>query len=155
MQPPRCLWCEDGHLHRECPGKDKEDSTPACCRLQMLQMSEGRDASEEHSEDTHTHTRESLLQIHHVRHVLRRGSTKQGRPNSAKQSTPWCSGSSSNRGPTQSSYFIEMAASRSSAAAQIVNSSPLDNTVRVVTVVQSTTVLCQKKLKYRPYLKLY
>jgi hypothetical protein len=30
-QPPHCLWCGGGHLHRECPGNGNEDSTSACC----------------------------------------------------------------------------------------------------------------------------
>jgi hypothetical protein len=35
MQPPHCLWCRGGHLHRECPEKGKEDSTPACCNCKL------------------------------------------------------------------------------------------------------------------------
>jgi hypothetical protein len=30
-QPPRCVWCEGGHLHKECPEKSKETSTPKFC----------------------------------------------------------------------------------------------------------------------------
>jgi hypothetical protein len=33
-QPPRCLWCRGGHLHKECHEKDNAASTPACnCQL--------------------------------------------------------------------------------------------------------------------------
>jgi hypothetical protein len=34
-QPPRCLWCGDGHLHKDCPEKRKTSSTPACCNCQL------------------------------------------------------------------------------------------------------------------------
>jgi hypothetical protein len=34
-QPPRCLWCGGGHLHKECPEKGKEDSTPVCCNCKL------------------------------------------------------------------------------------------------------------------------
>jgi hypothetical protein len=30
-QPPRCLWREGGHLHKECPEKENTASTPECC----------------------------------------------------------------------------------------------------------------------------
>jgi hypothetical protein len=30
-QPPNCLWCRGGHLHKECPEKGNSSSTPACC----------------------------------------------------------------------------------------------------------------------------
>jgi hypothetical protein len=30
-QPPRCLWCGGGHLHKDCPEKGNTTSTPACC----------------------------------------------------------------------------------------------------------------------------
>jgi DNA replicative helicase MCM subunit Mcm2 (Cdc46/Mcm family) len=30
-QPPKCLWCGGGHLHRECPEKTNTESTPRCC----------------------------------------------------------------------------------------------------------------------------
>jgi hypothetical protein len=34
-QPPRCLWCGGGHLHNECPEKEKASSTPACCNCRL------------------------------------------------------------------------------------------------------------------------
>jgi hypothetical protein len=34
-QPPRCLLCGGGHLHKECPQKEKADSTPACCNCKL------------------------------------------------------------------------------------------------------------------------
>jgi hypothetical protein len=33
-QPPRCLWCGGGHLHKECSEKENAASTPACCNCQ-------------------------------------------------------------------------------------------------------------------------
>jgi hypothetical protein len=34
-QPPRCLWCGGGHLHKDCPEKGNTPSTPACCNCQL------------------------------------------------------------------------------------------------------------------------
>jgi hypothetical protein len=34
-QPPRCLWCGDGHLHKECPEKGNPASAPACCNCRL------------------------------------------------------------------------------------------------------------------------
>jgi hypothetical protein len=36
-QPPRCLWCGGGHLHKECPEKNNAASTPACCYCQLAE----------------------------------------------------------------------------------------------------------------------
>jgi len=35
-QPPKCVWCGGGHLHKECPEKEKENSKPTCsnCKLE-------------------------------------------------------------------------------------------------------------------------
>jgi hypothetical protein len=30
-QPPHCLWCSGGHLHKECLEKTNKESTPNCC----------------------------------------------------------------------------------------------------------------------------
>jgi hypothetical protein len=35
-QPPRCLWCGGGHLHKECPEKSNIESTPACCNCKLV-----------------------------------------------------------------------------------------------------------------------
>jgi hypothetical protein len=32
-QPPRCLGCGGGHLHKDYPEKGNASSTPACCKL--------------------------------------------------------------------------------------------------------------------------
>jgi hypothetical protein len=36
-QPPRCLWCGGGHLHKECPEKENAASTPTCCNCQLAE----------------------------------------------------------------------------------------------------------------------
>jgi hypothetical protein len=36
-RPPRCLLRGDDHLHRECPEKDKEDSTRPCCNCKLAE----------------------------------------------------------------------------------------------------------------------
>jgi hypothetical protein len=36
-QPPRCMWCGGGHLHKDCPEKGNESSTPACCNCQLAE----------------------------------------------------------------------------------------------------------------------
>jgi hypothetical protein len=36
-QPPRCLWCWGGHLHKEYPEKENAASTPTCCNCKLLE----------------------------------------------------------------------------------------------------------------------
>jgi hypothetical protein len=36
-QPPRCLWCGGGHLHKECPEKGNASSTPTCCNCRLTE----------------------------------------------------------------------------------------------------------------------
>jgi hypothetical protein len=36
-QAPLCLWCGGGHLHRDCPEKGNEKSTPACCNCKLAE----------------------------------------------------------------------------------------------------------------------
>jgi hypothetical protein len=36
-QPPRCLWCGGGHLHKECPEKGNTSSTPTCCNCRLVE----------------------------------------------------------------------------------------------------------------------
>jgi hypothetical protein len=67
-QPPHCLWCGGGHLHKDCPEKGKTSSTPACCNCQLaegekpypanyhlLQTRQGRDEHEETPRNTQNH----------------------------------------------------------------------------------------------------
>jgi hypothetical protein len=44
-QPPRCLWCGGGHLHRECPEKTNTESTPRCCNCTLLERENPHPAS--------------------------------------------------------------------------------------------------------------
>jgi hypothetical protein len=36
-QPPCCLWCGSGHLHKDCPEKGNTSSTPVCCNCQLAE----------------------------------------------------------------------------------------------------------------------
>jgi uncharacterized paraquat-inducible protein A len=36
-QPPRCVRCGGGHLHRDCPEKENRGSTPACCNCKLAE----------------------------------------------------------------------------------------------------------------------
>jgi hypothetical protein len=36
-QPPRCLWCGGGHLHKDCPEKGNTASTPTCCNCRLAE----------------------------------------------------------------------------------------------------------------------
>jgi hypothetical protein len=36
-QPPRCMSCGGGHLHKDCPEKENTSSTPACCNCQLAE----------------------------------------------------------------------------------------------------------------------
>jgi hypothetical protein len=54
-QPPRCMWCGGGHLHKDCPEKENTTSTPVCCNCQLVEgekphpanYRDGRHAKEE------------------------------------------------------------------------------------------------------------
>jgi hypothetical protein len=35
-QPPRCMWCGGGHLHKDCPEKANNESTPRCCNCKLV-----------------------------------------------------------------------------------------------------------------------
>jgi hypothetical protein len=35
-QPPRCMWCGGGHLHKDCPEKESNENTvPNCCNCSL------------------------------------------------------------------------------------------------------------------------
>jgi hypothetical protein len=36
-QPPRCIWCGGGHLHKESPEKENTSSTLVCCNSQLVE----------------------------------------------------------------------------------------------------------------------
>jgi hypothetical protein len=35
-QPPRCLWCGGGYMHREWPEETNTESTPSCCSCTLV-----------------------------------------------------------------------------------------------------------------------
>jgi hypothetical protein len=89
-QPPRCLWCGGGHLHKECPEIENATSTPACCNCRLaeggnpippilgLQTREGGAAEEEIAGNTQNYNGEGvLLQPYYVRCLLRGGAPRQ------------------------------------------------------------------------------
>jgi hypothetical protein len=44
-QPPRCLWCGGGHLHRECSEKMNTESTKSCCNCTLVEGEKPKPAS--------------------------------------------------------------------------------------------------------------
>jgi hypothetical protein len=36
-QPPRCMWCGGGHMHKECHEKENTLPTQVCCNRQMVE----------------------------------------------------------------------------------------------------------------------
>jgi hypothetical protein len=44
-QPPRCLWCSGGHLHRECPEKMNTESKLICCNCTVVDRGKPHPAS--------------------------------------------------------------------------------------------------------------
>jgi hypothetical protein len=92
-QPPRCMRCGGGHLHKECPRKGNTSSTPTCCNCRLskgekppnrqlsgLQTRVGGAAEKEVAEDTQDYNGKGVLfQPHHSRRVLRGGAPRQDR----------------------------------------------------------------------------
>jgi hypothetical protein len=149
-QPPRCLWCGGGHLHKECPEKGNANSKPACCNCKL------GNGEEPHPSNYrgHSHAREEL-----------RKKKSQGAPKPAMArvftsnfTTPGVSFVAALRANTQqkqtlhhapqagNSRIAEMGTptmvqqqqkvTGQSAQASNVNSASLDNMFRVATVVQ-------------------
>jgi hypothetical protein len=150
-QPPHCLWCGGSHLHKECPEKGNAASTPACCNYQLaegespscqlsgLQTREGGDPEKEVTEDTQDYNGKGVLfQPHNSRCVLHGGPLRQDRGRAVASDTPGGGGNpchNETKGlctPTPA----QSAANRSVSQAPNVNSQPLENMLRVVTVVQ-------------------
>jgi hypothetical protein len=148
-QPPRCLWCGGGHLHRECPEKGKEDSTPACCNCKLAEGGKPHPSTYRGC----SHTKEKRR-----KKIPRTPKPSTGRVFSSKYTTSsmsFAEALQSKADQTQQSHPSQAAAAATvtvdqprvqtsskwqqagqTAPAQIVNSSPLDNMVRVVAVVQ-------------------
>jgi hypothetical protein len=148
-QPPCCLWCGGGHLHRECPEKGKEDSTPACCNCKL---SDGEQPHPLNYRDC-SHAKEEMRR----RKIPRTPNPSTGRAFSKyiTSGVSFAEALQSKGDQTQQSHPRQAAAAATvtvdqprvqtslqwqeagqSAPAHIVNSLPLNSMVRVVTVVQ-------------------
>jgi hypothetical protein len=142
-QRPRCLRCEGGHLHRECPQKGKDNSTPACCNFKYT----GREKSHptnysdcSHAKDEKCLHQEQLLEGHSPntvhqacasRRLYRTRSTNHSsRPIHDRLNVQTLS---NNRGPPTP---LKQRQTDQSVPAPSVNSLPLDNMFRVVAIVQ-------------------
>jgi hypothetical protein len=44
-QPPRCMLCGGGHLHKECPEKSSTVSIPTCCNCKLVDGEEPHPSS--------------------------------------------------------------------------------------------------------------
>jgi hypothetical protein len=142
------------HLHKECLGKDKEDSTPPCCNCKLVE-----------GEKPHLSMYRGCS---HAKEEMRR----RRNPRAPKKNTG-CAFAS--KYITQDESFTEALQSKAdqnqqshprqfgaaapttmdqkrvqtpgeSVLASNVASLPLDNMVRAFTVVQSSIMLCQRKL---------
>jgi hypothetical protein len=148
-QPPRCLWCGGGHLHKECPEQGNAASTPACCNCQLAEGEKAHPANYRGCR----HAKEELQK----RKTQRTPKTTTGRVFSSKVTTPGVSFAAALRGRNEQQQrplnqdqvagpstkdrpslpaAVPQQKSGQSVEARNVNSEPLDNMLRVVTVVQ-------------------
>jgi hypothetical protein len=150
-QPPRCLWCGGGPLHKECPQKEKADSTPACCNCKLTEGEKAHPANYRGC----SHAKEEMQKTK----VQRTQKPPTGMVFSATRTTTGVSFAAALRGKSedqqQPAARQVMAASGApqtrtsappplpkqqptgqSAQACNVNSLPLDNMLRAITVVQ-------------------
>jgi hypothetical protein len=146
-QPPRCLWCGGGHLHKECPEKGNTTSTPACCNCRLAEGEKPHPAN--------------YRGCRHAKEELQKKKTQKspknttGRVFTSTPTTPGVSFAAALRGRKEDQQQppagqVAVAApgavkptpqqrqlpTGQSVRAQNVNSEPLDNMLRVVTVVQ-------------------
>jgi hypothetical protein len=148
-QPPRCLWCEGGHLHKECPEKENAASTPECCNCKLLEGEKPHPANYRGCR----HAKEELQR----RKLQRAPKITTGRAFTSHLTTPSFSFTAALRGsaaqqqrpqapqateadpPTgvnQSNPTSVHQKSGQSVRSPTASSQPLDNMLRVVTVVQ-------------------
>jgi hypothetical protein len=142
--------CGGDHLHRECPEKGKEDSTPACCNCKLAEGEKPHPSTYRGC----SHAKEEMR----WKKIPRTPKPSTGRAFSSKYTTSsmsFAEALQSKADQTQQSHLSQAAAAATvtviqprvqtsskwqqagqSAPAHILNSSPLDNMVRVVTVVQ-------------------
>jgi hypothetical protein len=150
-QPPRCLWCGGGHLHKECPEKDNAASTPASSNCQLAEGEKPHPANyrgcrlakeelQKKSQRTPKATKGRVFSSSYTTPgvsfaAARRGSTQQQQPQALQVSM-------SERTPTKKqsvSAPAQLHQSGQSVRAQNTSSQPLDSMLQVVTVVQQIT----------------
>jgi hypothetical protein len=148
-QPPRCLWCGGGHLHKECPERENAASTPACCNCKLMEGEKAhpanyrgcRHAKEElqkrKSQKAPRNTTGRVFSSNTIAPgvsfaaALRGGG---GTTAAAPGMTTTCGNSTHSRRTKPSGSWAKR--SIRSVRPQTVNSQPLGNMLRVVTVVQ-------------------
>jgi hypothetical protein len=98
-QPPRCLWCGGGHLHKECPKKGNSSSTPACCNCNLAEgrmpilpttgaaATPRRSCKNGRCRGHQNLQRGVLFHPHHTRCLLRGGVPRQERESATTRST--------------------------------------------------------------------
>jgi hypothetical protein len=86
-QPPHCMWCGSGHLHKECPEKGNTALIPTCCNCKLVVEEEphpsnyqgcshakkGMQKGKWQKMPKTTTGRVVLIQTHHPRTILRGG----------------------------------------------------------------------------------
>jgi hypothetical protein len=92
-QPPHCLWCGGGRLHKECLEKENVASTPACCNCKFLEGDKPHVANNRGCR----HAKEELQK----RKSQRTPKTTTGRVFSSNRTTPGISFLAALRGSTQ------------------------------------------------------
>jgi hypothetical protein len=149
-QPPRCLWCGGGHLHKECPEKENASSTPACCNCRLA------DGEKPHPANYRgcSHAKEELQK----KKLQRAPKITKERVFSSVRTTPGVSfavalrGSGDQQQPQPQTSQVPVAApltttrqnirapklqqTGQSVQAPLVNSQPIKNMLKFVTVVQ-------------------
>jgi hypothetical protein len=146
-QPPRCMWCGVGHLNKECPEMENPGSTPACCNCRLAE-----------GEKTNywgcSHAKEELQK----KKLQKAPKTTTVRVFSSVRTTPGLSFAAALRGsgdqqqpqpqttqvpvappPTTARQKIRapiLQQTGQSVQAPLLSSQPIDNMLRVVTVVQ-------------------
>jgi hypothetical protein len=146
-QPPRCLWCGGGHLHKECPEKGNTASTPACCNCRLAEGEKPHPAN--------------YRGCRHAKEELQKKKTQKSPQNTTgrvftstptnpgvsfatalrgkkedQQQTPARQVAVADPGAVEPTPQQRQQSTGQSVRAQNVNSEPLDNMLRVVTVVQ-------------------
>jgi hypothetical protein len=130
-QPPRCLWCGDGHLQKECPEMDNAASSLACFNCQLAEGEKPHAANYRGCKPLTS----SNLTTPGVSFAaaLRGSAAQQQQPPQARQSPV--------ADPPAGENYSTPASGRQQNAGQsvrapTVSSQPLNNMLRVVTAVQ-------------------